>query len=358
MEQASKINVVRLGFVHYQHPDLEKIDRFLVDFGLIKVSQGKRSYYRGYGVDPYIYVAEQSPNGTRAFVSAAWVVESAQDLEVAAALPNASAVENNEGPGGGQIVSLKDPNNFIVSFIYGQKLREKEPQASFARHSRENAPNLALKKQRRGDFRRFNKGPSLVHKLGHYGFIVPKNKYRPTYDFYMSLINLKPSDAVYDPATGEDKTCFIHIDRGEEFSDHHSLFIGWQEDETTPFVHHSSFEVNDFDTQSLGHDWLQSRGWTNCWGIGRHVLGSQIFDYWFDASGNIIEHYSDGDLVNNANPFCREAEAPDTLYVWGPNIPLGYVTGKVKDALPNVGSQQSVSGKMPDLAGTQQAQFV
>jgi hypothetical protein len=52
----------------------------------------------------------------------------------------------------------------------------------------------------------------------------------------------------------------------------------------------------------------------------------------FDASGNILEHYSDGDLVNEDTPWGRELEAPDSLYIWGPNIPLGFITAKVEDA--------------------------
>lgn len=45
-------------------------------------------------------------------------------------------------------------------------------------------------------------------------------------------------------------------------------------------MHHTSYETHDFDTQVLGHDWLREKGYKNCWGVGRHVLGSQIFDYW------------------------------------------------------------------------------
>lgn len=45
-------------------------------------------------------------------------------------------------------------------------------------------------------------------------------------------------------------------------------------------VHHSSFEVHDFDAQALGHQWLKKEGYELAWGVGRHVLGSQIFDYW------------------------------------------------------------------------------
>jgi hypothetical protein len=119
------------------------------------------------------------------------------------------------------------------------------------------------------------------------------------------------------------------------------------------------------DTQLLGHDWLEKKGWTNCWGIGRHKLGSQIFDYWyvscpsllctliypsnsyrFDPSGNILEHYSDGDLVNSETPTSREAAAPDTIHIWGPNVPLAFLTGKMEDVgrAPNPLTGQPASG--------------
>jgi len=54
--------------------------------------------------------------------------------------------------------------------------------------------------------------------------------------------------------------------------------------------------------------------------------------YRFDGSGNIVEHYSDGDLVNEDKPFTREPAAPDTLHIWGPNIPLAFLTGRIEDA--------------------------
>jgi hypothetical protein len=56
-------------------------------------------------------------------------------------------------------------------------------------------------------------------------------------------------------------------------------------------VHHSSFEVHDFDIQALGHQWLRDKNYDLVWGVGRHVMGSQIFDYWFDRSGFVLEHY-------------------------------------------------------------------
>jgi hypothetical protein len=34
-------------------------------------------------------------------------------------------------------------------------------------------------------------------------------------------MNLKPTDVVFNPRTGEDETCFNHIDLEEVFTDHH-----------------------------------------------------------------------------------------------------------------------------------------
>ena len=73
-------------------------------------------------------------------------------------------------------------------------------------------------------------------------------------------------------------TAFMHLDRGAELVDHHCFFFYAG---PRHHVHHSSYEVFDFDTQVLGHDWLAKKGYENCWGVGRHVLGSQIFDYWY-----------------------------------------------------------------------------
>lgn len=82
-------------------------------------------------------------------------------------------------------------------------------------------------------------------------------------------------------------------------------------------MHHSSFETHDFDAQVLGHDWLRHKGYENCWGVGRHIMGSQIFDYWFDPSRFILEHYVDGDLLDQRYPTQRTKASPDGLHVWG-----------------------------------------
>lgn len=55
------------------------------------------------------------------------------------------------------------------------------------------------------------------------------------------------------------------------------------------------------DIQQLGHHHLRAKDYTQMWGIGRHILGSQILDCWYDPSGFAVEHYTDGDVVNEDN---------------------------------------------------------
>jgi hypothetical protein len=51
----------------------------------------------------------------------------------------------------------------------------------------------------------------------------------------------------------------------------------------------------------------------------------------FDASGNVVKHYSDGGLVNQDSPFHREPAGPNSLHIWGPNIPLAFLSGRMED---------------------------
>lgn len=46
-------------------------------------------------------------------------------------------------------------------------------------------------------------------------------------------------------------------------------------------------------------------------------MGSQIFDYWYDPSRFMLEHYIDGDLVNDETPINRTKAGPGNLHVWG-----------------------------------------
>lgn len=218
---ATKIQFESLSHVHYQLPDLAQANKFLLDFGLIPVNEtSTRIYYKGVGRQPLLYIAEQSPTKQRTFIAGAWNVKSLEDLELATKLPNATSIADYEGPSGGKVVTVKDPNGFEVRLLFGQNMvSDAEVPPSYVNSEFET--NTAGTKPRKGLFVRLKPGPSKVHKLGHYGFSVEKSKTQSTLEWYSTTFNLKLTDAVYDKETGIDETSFLHIDKGLEYSDHH-----------------------------------------------------------------------------------------------------------------------------------------
>ncbi|KAJ4313783.1 hypothetical protein N0V84_009244 [Fusarium piperis] len=329
----SKIKVLRLGHVYYKHKDSAKAEKFLAAFGFIQVKrEGKRIYYRGYGSEPFLYCLEES--SANEFGGAALVVESLEDLEKARAIfPNATEIYDlDEAPGGGRCVTVKDPiDGWPLHLVHGQTPVEPTKDFEYLDFNFVSCPTpfnsteadlfKPQKKNRAGnEFQRFEKGPALIHKLGHFGLCV--TQFQKTFDFYTTNFNFVPSDIQHDE-TGRHIASFLHLDLGETFTDHHSFFIF---EGPKSHVHHTSFEVHDFDVEVLGHDYLRDQGYQNCWGVGRHVLGSQIFDYWYDTSGFIVEHYVDGDQVNCHSKTNIELATPDGLYVWGPRLPEGFLT--------------------------------
>ena len=76
----------------------------------------------------------------------------------------------------------------------------------------------------------------------------------------------------------------------------------------------------DLDALAAGGEYLRERGYYRSWGIGRHIQGSQIFDYWRDPDGFLVEHFADGDLFDNT---LEPGWAPMTasgLAQWGPPV--------------------------------------
>jgi hypothetical protein len=311
----NQVRIVKLAHMRYQHPDLQEIKTFLIDFGMdVAKETPEEIWFSGYGEDQYVYYAKKGP---RKFLGGCFEVESAGELENVSKLPNAGPIQSLEdAPGGGQIVTLHDPMGFPVNFMHGQ---EKKLAVEYRQPLR---LNYEFEKPRIREFQRFKPGPAPVHKLGHFGLCV--TDFESQLNFYIKNFNIVPTDFLYVGEGKERKTVgvFAHIDRGEELVDHHTFFMSTA---SSNHVHHCSFEVHDFDTQQLGHQWLASKGYKSVWGVGRHILGSQIFDYWWDTTGNMVEHYADGDVVNKHSyvDFCPAGN--ESLAVWGPELPKDFL---------------------------------
>ncbi|KAL3442484.1 Glyoxalase/Bleomycin resistance protein/Dihydroxybiphenyl dioxygenase [Aspergillus insuetus] len=318
IDPASRIKLARLSHMRYQHPDLDVIHQFLLDFGLqVALRTDNEVWYKGYGPDQYVYHAKKGP---KKFLGGVFEAASQEDFERACQLPTAGPVEHLEGvPGGGVLVTVTDPEGFPLNVIFGQ-----QPVQGAPAHTAEKVVlNYPEEKPRVREFNRFEHGPAAVYKLGHFGLCT--QDFAKQLEFYTSTFNLIPTDFIYIEQEGQriPVTTFMHLDLGPAPVDHHSFFLS--ANPKAAHVHHSSYEVHDFDTQQLGHQWLTQKGYRPTWGIGRHVLGSQIFDYWWDVSGNMVEHYVDGDLVNCETPIGYVPAGPDSLAIWGPETPKAFL---------------------------------
>lgn len=190
---AKKIQLVRIAHVYYKHADIERAKEFMDDFGFYPAKQvGERLYYRGYGEEPFVICIEKADKDE--FGGAAFVVESEEDLANAAKVLPAETkpsevYELKDAPGGGKCVTFYDPaDGFPFHLVYGQA-----PVARMDPHFPEVKINFPTVKERpKNTFRRFEKRPAPVHKLGHFGMCV--TNYAKCYEFYSTFFNFYPSE--------------------------------------------------------------------------------------------------------------------------------------------------------------------
>ena len=144
-----------------------------------------------------------------------------------------------------------------------------------------------------------------------------------TWDWWRERFGLLMSDEVRAP-NGAMAAAFIRCDKENEPTDHHTLNFFQLPGKPAGF-HHAAFEVASFDDLMVGHERLKEKGYAHSWGIGRHILGSQVFDYWRDPWGHLVEHWTDGDFFASDVPT-RVADVPTMLGLqWGPTAPPDFV---------------------------------
>lgn len=279
------IKVQDIAYVRFAAPDLDVMQRFASDFGLVLTARENDTlYHRGSDPSPYVHVTELGDAGFR---GVAFEAASAEDLAAASKLEGASPVEKLEAPGGGQVVRFTDPDGYQVEIVHGRELL-----ASLSVPTGKGV-NRGSERQRVGSVHRPPAGPSSVKRLGH--AVVRVADFRRSEEWYKSRFGFLSSDEVYLGEPENVITAFLRCDRGDQYADHHTLLcVGIGE----PGFDHAAFEVEDVDAVMAGHDHLTNAGYDHHAGIGRHILGSQIFDYWRDPWGHVVEHFTDGDLLN------------------------------------------------------------
>ena len=300
--------------VRFAAPDLDKMREFLIDFGLSQSEDTGDGILRmrGTGDAPFVH---ETVEGEPSFIAVTLRADSLADLDALAEHENVS-VENAPGPGGGRMVSLVDPDGFTVEVVAAKARANELP------HGTRDAWNVIGRRERPGATKRLTAGPAGVVRLGH--VVLGVTDMEATWKWWQDRFGLLVSDEVRAPS-GDLAALFIRCDRGAEPVDHHTLNFASVPGMPAKF-HHAAFEVADLDDLMAGSQFLESRGYRHDWGVGRHILGSQVFDYWRDPWGHRVEHWTDGDLFDASVPPNVTDLQTMMGHQWGPAAPADFVS--------------------------------
>jgi catechol 2,3-dioxygenase-like lactoylglutathione lyase family enzyme len=300
------ITVQDVTWVRIAAPDLDLMETFLEDFGMLRAARtATRLYMRGRGGEPFVHVTELGDPRPIGFGLRAG---SALDLAALARKFNTSVQPRTE-PGGGDEVVIQDPDGNRIEVVCG---------LAGSNHASSRAPfkfNPAADRARPGGTIRVKTAPSQVQRLGH--VMLRTAQFDVLRAFYTGMFGMRISDNYYMGTADNTIASFLHCGLKQQLVDHHTIAIVG--DGHTGFEH-IAFEVLDLDDLMSGNRHLMAQNrWKHSWGVGRHIEGSQIFDYWRDPFGNKIEHWTDGDLVNDEYVAGNvEFNPMQCLAQWGP----------------------------------------
>lgn len=301
---------VELAFLRWQKRDLAPTARFWQDFGLqLVVRTPQRLIARGAGSAPCIAIAE--PGDEDRFVGAAFEMSDDTDLQRYVDELGARWLPGSELPAGGIGVELADPSGRSVWLLQGQRRADPLP----LREPVTPDTNTAMHRPRVNRTVRTPIEPARVVRLGH--LVLQTVDFGAMAGWYLRVLGLIPTDVQY-LADGSPALAFCRLDLGDQPADHHSLVIVGGIEEK---IEHSAYEVLDLDALGQGQQVLRAQGHRPMWGIGRHLLGSQLFDYWYDPDGFEYEHYTDGDLFTADIETCYSPLEFGGIWAWGADAP-------------------------------------
>lgn len=301
------IKVADLAWLEFEKPNLARAEVFARDFGFaVAARTGRALYLRGTLPGSACVVLRHGR--TSRFLGPVFRAAERADLDRLARATGRPVRDLGEF-GGGRVVDLADPSGFPVRVVHGTEQLPALP---------EQPPlllNFGGERARTNATQRPPREPARIQRLGHVVLETPR--FGQALDWYLETLGLIVSDFLFlDGQRGRGPTmAFARCDQGSTPVDHHTLAMHLGP--RTGYVH-SAYQVTDLDAIAAGGQYLAERGYKRSWGIGRHIQGSQLFDYWRDPDRLMVEHFADGDLFScDLEPGWAPMSASG-LAQWGP----------------------------------------
>jgi catechol 2,3-dioxygenase-like lactoylglutathione lyase family enzyme len=301
------IKVRDIAWLEFTKPDLARAEAFAHAFGFTTTLRtASELHLRGSEPGSPCVIVRRGPRST--FLGPAFAAGAPSDL-VRLADATGTTVRRLPESLGGAVTDLRDPSGLRVRVVADTHVLPALP------------GQQPLPVNHAGDVSRVNatqrppREPARVERLGH--VVLQSTRYRESLDWYLQNLGMIVSDFLYYEGQRErgPTMSFVRCDQGSTPSDHHTLAMTLGP--RNRYVH-SAYQVADIDAMAAGGEHLLDLGYRRSWGIGRHIQGSQVFDYWRDPDGFLVEHFTDGDRFDCT---LEPGWAPMTasgLNQWGP----------------------------------------
>ncbi|MDG4667252.1 VOC family protein [Mycobacterium sp. 236(2023)] len=315
------IKVADIAWLEFEKPDLLRAEAFARAFGFqTALRTPDEIHLRGTRAGSPAVIIRRA--GQTKFTGVAF---RAQDEIDVLRLADAVGAPTRRLPEtlGGVAVQLTDPSGCPVQVVAGMHQLPELPE------QQQVTMNSGAAVQRMNTTVRPPRIPARIQRLGH--VVLQSNRYLATLNWYLDNLGMIVSDFLYFPGQRErgPAMSFIRCDLGSVPADHHTLALALGP--ANRYVH-SAYQVSDLDALAAGGEYLRDRGYLRSWGIGRHIQGSQLFDYWRDPDGFLVEHFTDGDMFDNSlepgwGPFTASG-----LAQWGPPVTSDFLESGPKNA--------------------------
>lgn len=303
------IKVRDLAWLEFEKPDLRSAVDFAKAFGLTIHEQTDDAVYLRGSWENTVCIVIRKGSRSR-FLGPAFHADSEADLDRLADRTGTQLGAIDEVIGGNG-VRLQDPSGQNVMVVHGAAELPAVADQGLLTYNRGSSTPRVNATQRPP------REPARVQRLGHY--VLMSTSFQRDLDWYLEHFGLIVSDFLFLEGQRDrgPTMAFIRCDRGSEPSDHHTLAMTLGPE---PGYVHSAYQVADLDTLAAGGEYLKDSGYKRVWGIGRHIQGSQIFDYWHDPDRLMMEHFTDGDRFDAdvETGWCPMNSS--NLSQWGPPV--------------------------------------
>ena len=242
--------VTALRSVDLETPDLGRSEQFYTSvWGLDLVTRHAGvTYLRASGLDHHVVALRQGDRPALRAVTFRLDSDTAFETIAAASLRHGATLLNgpvkNSEPDGGTVMAISAPGGGVLRFVHGDM------------HHAESIPST-------------NRPTRLAH------------------------VNLNATDvdgaaAFFERALGfrlTDRTKIMAFVRCN--SDHHAIVIA---DAPVNGLNHVAFLMPDLEAVMRGSGRMVDAGFPIAWGVGRHGPGDNVFAYFIDPVGTVIEY--------------------------------------------------------------------